>query len=112
LFNLIAPDKAKRAEPLLRLFSGQPRFHRNLRIASGVPKSDVLQAVRSGHARITKSRPYAGIVLSLNEAHRPPPAAGRGGHTDLGMTIVGVAPAPTFEEAVRCGDLTEGNPAR
>jgi hypothetical protein len=36
-------------------------------------------------------------------------ATGGGGHADLGMTIIRIAPAPAFEQTVRSGDLTEGN---
>jgi hypothetical protein len=56
--------------------------------------------------------PSADTVLLLHEAHRPPSAARRRGHTDLGMTIIGITPASAFEQTMRCSDLTKGNPAR
>ena len=36
-----------------------------------------------------------------------PFAAGAGGCTDLGVTVVRIAPAPAFEETMRSGDLAE-----
>jgi hypothetical protein len=45
-----------------------------------------------------------GAVLLPGDA---PFAAGAGGCTDLGMTVVRIAPAPAFEETMRSGDLAE-----
>jgi hypothetical protein len=39
-------------------------------------------------------------------------AACCGGHIDLGVTIVRIAPASAFKQAVRGSDLAEGNTSR
>jgi hypothetical protein len=45
------------------------------------------------------------VVLLVYDAD--PIAAGGGGHTDLRVTIIRIAPAPALEQTVRSGDLAE-----
>ena len=58
------------------------------------------------------------FLLLLNVAALPLHDAGPalatcgGGHIDLSVAIVRIAPASAFEQSVRGGDLTEGNAPR
>ena len=73
----------------------EPHRIENFAEGCGGPRESIASAMR---------RAASGAVLLPGDA---PFAAGAGGCTDLGVTIVRIAPAPAFEETMRSGDLAE-----